>query len=479
MFRQVSGAGLAPCYRLKLLMEYSATCPAMKSNTRLVTVSGIGNQWVMMGFGNLRMLTFPRRPEAARHPPDRQEVSAQADRILSSAGFRESAIQTRLLRFLTQRQLDGRGRELKESTLAVEVFGRPGDFDSRTDNTVRMNVSRLRGRLSDYYASEGAADPVVIEVPRGSYAPLFRWRKESAPVAGAFRKWLPLWGCLAFLAAGIAVGWGLAGWHSGQARSRALGPAVQSFYARFWDKPTLLVYRNPTFLRMESEIPLLLLYGGHSAGSMSERLPLPSDAPDQIRKRYEGSTVTLENVWTDTGSVEAVFALSRVFGDGGAAIGLQNTQNVDAEQCRDRNLIVVSPPWFNQFVGQLPPLQLFEFDVRISRIAWKGPPGQRKDYESQYESQTGAMRRTWGFVALEPGLSPGTRTLRISGVSPLAVHGAAKYMTAAASLQELARALGDARTLPDAFEALLRVESLNGQVAAVHFERGAKTAPAK
>ena len=46
-------------------------------------------------------------------------------------------------------------------------------FDPRSDSIVRVEVSRLRGRLDLYYATEGASDPVRIRVPKGSYVPTF------------------------------------------------------------------------------------------------------------------------------------------------------------------------------------------------------------------------------------------------------------------------------------------------------------------
>jgi hypothetical protein len=68
----------------------------------------------------------------------------------------------------------GDGKRLKESLIGVEVYGRSPDYDSKVDSTVRSEVARLRARLSKYYSSEGALDVVVIDLPKGSYAPSFR-----------------------------------------------------------------------------------------------------------------------------------------------------------------------------------------------------------------------------------------------------------------------------------------------------------------
>jgi adenylate cyclase len=91
------------------------------------------------------------------------------------------------LRFVVEQTLLGLGERLKGYTIAVEVFGRPPDFDAQTDPLVRVEAGRLRRRLIEYYADEGRDDPVRIELPRGSYAVVTKYHASSqaADVAGA------------------------------------------------------------------------------------------------------------------------------------------------------------------------------------------------------------------------------------------------------------------------------------------------------
>ena len=103
-----------------------------------------------------------------------QAVREELERVLSSACFARSEGLSRLLRFLVERQLEGRGIELKESLIGVEVYGRSPDYDPKLDSTVRSEVARLRARLSKYYSTEGVRDPLVIELPKGGYIPGFR-----------------------------------------------------------------------------------------------------------------------------------------------------------------------------------------------------------------------------------------------------------------------------------------------------------------
>ena len=88
---------------------------------------------------------------------------------------------SRFLRFLTERHLDGHGNQLKESVIAVEVFGRKPDYDPSQDSIVRTEAGRLRGRLAEYYLGEGKDDAIVIELPKGGYTPAFRLRYPTYP----------------------------------------------------------------------------------------------------------------------------------------------------------------------------------------------------------------------------------------------------------------------------------------------------------
>ena len=100
--------------------------------------------------------------------------------VLSSAGFARNDRQSQFLRFLVERHLEGRDNELKESVIAVEVFGRDPGYDPKLDGIVRTEAMRLRARLDKYYADEGSRDPLVIELPKGGYRPVFRDASDRA-----------------------------------------------------------------------------------------------------------------------------------------------------------------------------------------------------------------------------------------------------------------------------------------------------------
>src|ERR1700676_1193313 len=111
-----------------------------------------------------------------------QAVRRQLERVLESPGFARNERRSRFLRFVVEGHLNGKDHELKESVIAVEVFGRSPGFDSRLGPVVRTEAVRLRARLSDYYLKYGTAEALVIELPKGGYVPRFREIAETQPV---------------------------------------------------------------------------------------------------------------------------------------------------------------------------------------------------------------------------------------------------------------------------------------------------------
>ncbi len=163
-----------------------------------------------------------------------QAVRRQLERVLESPGFSRNARLSRFLRFVVEGHLDGKDHELKESVIAVEVFGRNPGFDSRLDPVVRTEAVRLRARLGDYYLKEGKADTLIIELPKGGYVPRLifpeRFREvvaqSTAPIAEGSppRFSTRLW--VAAGLAGLAIGLAAAGWWWSQQRSAPIPIAV-------------------------------------------------------------------------------------------------------------------------------------------------------------------------------------------------------------------------------------------------------------
>jgi serine/threonine protein kinase len=108
-------------------------------------------------------------------------VKEQLDRLLASAQFARSERLGRLLTFIVESGLRGDVTGLKESVIGREVYDRGDEFDGRIDPIVRTEIRRLRRKLLEYYESTGLGDPIVIEIPKGGYVPVFQIRDAARP----------------------------------------------------------------------------------------------------------------------------------------------------------------------------------------------------------------------------------------------------------------------------------------------------------
>ena len=116
--------------------------------------------------------------------PEGALIRGQLARLVENPRFASAPKLRAFLEFIVERTLSGEASEIKEYTVALAVYGRREDYDPKTDSIVRVEAGRLRHRLSEYYATDGAHDPVVVELPKGSYVPVFRQRviEEPPPV---------------------------------------------------------------------------------------------------------------------------------------------------------------------------------------------------------------------------------------------------------------------------------------------------------
>src|SRR5258706_645890 len=110
-------------------------------------------------------------PDDHRDAVDCALVRSHTAKILGSPAFSGSERMSRFLRFAVESALAGRGAELKEYPLGIEIFDRRETFDPRIDPIVRVEARRLRSKLKAYYEGEGSGDSIIIELPTGGYVP--------------------------------------------------------------------------------------------------------------------------------------------------------------------------------------------------------------------------------------------------------------------------------------------------------------------
>jgi hypothetical protein len=117
----------------------------------------------------------------AHDPPEgfsSVEIWNAVERVCRSRTMSGCNRLTQLLDFVVASTLRGEAAYLKETTIGVYVFGRDPDYDPKVDTIVRSQAWRLRAKLRKYYASEGANDRIIVDIPIGHYVPVFQVRDE-------------------------------------------------------------------------------------------------------------------------------------------------------------------------------------------------------------------------------------------------------------------------------------------------------------
>ncbi len=380
------------------------------------------------------------------------EVLVQVERILRSGEFSGSELLRNLLSFLAKRAVERPGEGAKEYELAVDVLGKAEGFDTRLDSAVRVHTSRLRSKLAEYYMTDGAEDPVIIEVPKGSYLVTWHYRSgysvathvETAPeMAAPSKLWRRQWrsfgaGVVAVLLAGcvLAGAWLLL-------RPAKVAPLVESFWRPFLDSADapLVVFSNHRFV-------------GTSAIGL-RRFQNGVDDPSQINDTYSG-----------TGTVMAAYQLTALFGHWGRPLKLKRAELLTWDEAQNANVIFIGSPEANAPLRQFPQLQQFAFKPSDAEPRF-GVGGvinvqPQRGEEPVYFASGKPYTSDYAVIAMLPGLKPDRKVLILAGTNTYGVQAAADFVCRADMVGELLSRLGAARgRMPD-FEALLQVKVSGG-----------------
>ncbi len=122
---------------------------------------------------------------APESSPTPDEIREQLDRIVNFAELENSPRLQAFLKYVVEEALAGRASHIKGFAIGQAVYGGDENFDPQNNTIVRVEAGRLRRRIAEYYLTVGRNDPLLIDIPKGTYVPTFKWKDKSQQVVDA------------------------------------------------------------------------------------------------------------------------------------------------------------------------------------------------------------------------------------------------------------------------------------------------------
>jgi hypothetical protein len=400
------------------------------------------------------------------HVSPKEQFFGQIERLVSSAVLHNAESLCKLLRYLSKQAVDHPGEPVKEYQIATEVFGRPADFDPQLDSTIRVQVGRLRTKLAEYYTAEGVDDPVVVELPKGSYHLEFHNRAATARTnhsidtppervdspAGPDKEWWKI--AAVSLAVILAVSlvtivWLLATRQpatTSASQPDSVAESLQVFWRPFLSSP---------------EQPWVIFSNAAFVGRPEVGLRYYSPARDSKSQVFDH--------YTGVGEVLAVHGLDHVFETFHRQLRVKRGSLFTLDDAQNNNLIFVGSPSENLTLTEIPGTQDFVFE-RLPSGPRKGdlaivnvhPEANEPKFVLASPSNS-PLTEDYGVVALLPGFTAGHWTMILAGTTTFGTQGTVEYVCRQDSVQQLLLRLsvsssGQAKP----FEALIHVKIEKG-----------------
>src|SRR5579871_716153 len=302
---------------------------------------------------------------------NRGGMKAQVERILQSETLRNADALRRLLAYLAEKSISGEADQLKEYTIGLEAFGKPSDYDPRQDSIVRLQVGRLRQKLTEYYRAEGKDDPIVVDLPKGHFRLSFEVRPVTpaseaneviTPAPSGAGKWrraaVALSICLL-----LAMGWGIyAGMRLWQAQPReatfhrAWTPELDALWAPFLtpERPLVVSIGSPLFLTLGKG----QMFRDVAINRWEEAVNSPTVAA--VRKALQNPPMQPRYHYVPADELNAAFLLGKLLAPHQQHISLAKSTQLSIQQLEANNMLLIgSPALFDELLRALPFQQEF------------------------------------------------------------------------------------------------------------------------
>ena len=416
------------------------------------------------------------------------QIPELLERILASKHFVHAPKKKRFLRLICEFYANGRSSDLNEYLIGREVFDRGDSYDPAADPIVRVAAYDVRKKLNLYYETEGARDEIRLEIPVGSYVPVFvTQRTQAFEVAqriaavprvvdetearfGRRRAFLAIGVIAVLLCAVLAL---LADNRSLRNRvdeserardASAFGAAWEPFLKN--DDLTLLVISNPAVYRFSNPMdPEILLK--KSIGLTPEQA---SDLAESLKGRFVMKQPRVPRLvltagdYTGMGEAIGLHKVTDLFRTTGRAMLLRQSRTASAEDLKNHNVILLGSVWVNEWSGKLPVHEDFVYTPNATIVNGSPLPGESREYKPEFGARDGDLTVDYALVTVKPNLSNEDTVMVLAGIHSEGTEAAAEFITSKSHLSELNNRLRESGgDRPERhYQALLRVGVENG-----------------
>jgi hypothetical protein len=450
-----------------------------------------------------------RRAEESPSVVEPDDVRLALERILSSKHFVNAHKKKKFLRLICDLYLDGRAQELNEHMLGYDVFDRDNTYNPSDDPIVRVFAHEIRKKLEAYYKTEGANDPIRMDIPAGSYQPVFT-RQSHETAAEASEDVIPAHGerevkvprsrfspvRLAVTAAALCliiavIALAISNRHLQKRVAEAEVENDSATYGAVWntfftgDNPPLVILSNPPVLRFTNP--------SDPEALTKDSIPLAAETVEALKSKFVtnpevsikdsvgpggdieslGGKVVVErnqiprlilstNGYTGMGEAIALHYLTDFFRKATRSILLKQSRTLSAEDLKEHNVILLGGVWVNEWSSKLTRNEDFVFTSK-GTIENRNPrPGEEREYIPQFDRRTGNLLVDYALITVKPNISVANEVMLLAGVYSQGTEAAAEFVTNKTYFDQLNQRLKQSTGPPRYFQALLKVGVENG-----------------
>ncbi len=419
-----------------------------------------------------------------------------AQRIVASPQFSKSERLSSFLLFVCRLSLLGQNQKINEQNIGQAVFGRKADYDTAADGIVRTHASRLRQRLEQYFDEYGQDETLLVEMPPGSYVPVFkpRARSEAAALPVSFGACVveatvpatmspaqadsqrPGRGSRTVWIAGIASFVGLA-WMALSIGYLAAHPRIAAAIGAEWrgsrhplwaqlfnkNTGTLVIAGDMALMNFEIQTDRSVLLGEYTRNNYvnqyMSQFALESFSPS--------SAIFLTRTMTavDSQFIEKLFRLPGINLD---RTTFRSAREIELPDLQSGNIVLLGNFRFNPWVQAFEPKMNFYFadsrsDLTNSVLMNRSVRGDEQP--SYISTDVNHVHTEYSVVALQPNLNGSGNALLLEGQSPMSTEAAANFVENDADLLPFLDKIRRHDGSVPHFEVLLKVRGMSGNAA--------------